>query len=306
MRPTSAVFVALLFSVAAVAQSQLSDAEFLKLAAQRVHEYVTVFHDLTAEETTTVWYYDSSAAVQRDTIVSDLIIYRSQADSSVSVEYRDVVSVNGKRIKNHGDRAMKLLGQRMDNDTVAEELARISEESNRFNPHASAVNSTLLQGLPLWPECVSAFRFAFEGNEDISGIPTRVYAYEQLKPCGAFEYTFDLTADFQIAPLTHAGKLWLESDTARIVREDRTVYVQNKRAAPESRIAFLEARFDYRPSNFGILVPARIWYQSYTFRYSTIGETPYPRPRVLLDQTYGPFMRFNVSVEETVNRPKPK
>ncbi len=304
---TSTVLLTVLFGVTAVAQAQqLSDPEFLKLAAQRVHEYVTAFHDLTAEETTTVWYYDSSHAVQRDTIVSDLIIYRSQADPSISVEYRDVVSVNGKKIQNHGDRARKLLGKRMESDSVAEELARISEEGNRFNQRASVVNSTLLQAIPLWPECVSAFRFVFEGSEEIRGIPSRVYAYEQLKPCGTFAYTFDLTTDFQIAPLTHAGRLWLESSTARVVREDRTVYVQDKRAGPDSRIAFLQAHFDYRSSNFGILVPASIWYESYTFRHSVIGEKPYPRPRVLLDQTYGPFLRFSVSVEETVIPSEPK
>lgn len=110
---------------------QVSDREFLTRAVQQVHEYVTAFHDLTAEETATVWYYGR-----------------------------------------HG--AMKLLGRAMDSKTVAEELARISKESNRYNRHASTVNNTLRQAIALSPECLSAFQFEFQANEDVGGIATRI------------------------------------------------------------------------------------------------------------------------------------
>src|SRR4051812_1153875 len=83
-------------------QAQSDHKAFLTEAAKRVEEYSEVFHDLTAEETAKIQIADIRGNVGTTrTVVSSLIIYRSQADASLAVEYRDVESVDGKEVKDH-------------------------------------------------------------------------------------------------------------------------------------------------------------------------------------------------------------
>jgi hypothetical protein len=49
-------------AVAAPAQ-QLSDVEFLRLTMQRLDEYITAFHDLSAVETADAWFYSSKGQI---------------------------------------------------------------------------------------------------------------------------------------------------------------------------------------------------------------------------------------------------
>src|SRR5262245_14313827 len=74
-------------------------------------EYEKAFRNLTAEETKSIEAFKKSGAIDKQRqIVADLIVYRSGRDSSgVTIEYRDVRSVDGKVVERRGPRALQLL-----------------------------------------------------------------------------------------------------------------------------------------------------------------------------------------------------
>ena len=296
----------LALTVVIPACAQVSDRQFLLQAISRVDQYVETFHDLTAEETMTIRLTNHRGEpVSKRTIVSSLIIYRSQADAKRSVEYRDVVSVDGKVVKDHTKRAIKLLERMNDSKTAVDELERITKEGSRYNRDVTTVNMTLNQALPLEGDCRSAFKFSFLGLEEIRGMATRVYSYDQVRACGDVRYQLGLPRDYEIGPKTHTGKLWLEASTARLVREVRDVFTSSV-AHPASKIKVIHEEYDFQPSSFDILVPFKIDVTSYRLSGMAGADGPIMLPRVYLTQMYGPFSRFEVSVEQTVNEPKQK
>ena len=303
---SSVTIVALVTGNALAGQSApFNHRAFLEQAVQRVNEYEDTFRDLTAEETFVIRLTDKNGNVARSrTIVSTMIVYRSQADPNAYMEYRDVGSVDGKQVKDHDKRAVQLLEKMSDAKSVAAELDRLTKEGTRYNHDVITINMTLLQGLPLRPFCRHAFSFTYKSTEEVRGIATRVYKYQQYKTCDASSYKFGLPADFEQGPKMHEGTLWLETDTARLVREERTVYatsLMNHR--PEVKV--MHAVFDYQPSAFDIFVPLVIEITSYRMTHAADASgTPVMQPRVYLTQKYGPFSRFEVSVEQKIESPK--
>jgi hypothetical protein len=284
------------------AAQEFSDKAFLVKGAERTQQYGETFHDLTADETTTIRYMDVFGNVASiRTVVSSLIIYRSQTDSQASVEYRDVESVDGKPVKDHSKRALKLLEGITDAKTAADELQRITKEGSRYNQHAITINMTLHEGLPFRAECRHVFVFNFVGVEEIHGIPTRAYRYEQAKPCAPSQYRLGLPAEYENGAKTHTGIIWLEADTARLVREQRNVMAESTEH-PGRRVKVVEATFDYKPSAFDIMVPDTIDIIGYRVR-NRDKQVPNVVPNVHLTQTYGPFSRFEVTTQQHVVYP---
>jgi hypothetical protein len=70
--------------------------ELIRRASLSVSEYKAKFKDLTADEEQKVEEYDSEGKLKRQRrILSDLIIYQSQLDTSQAAEYRYVRVVDG-------------------------------------------------------------------------------------------------------------------------------------------------------------------------------------------------------------------
>jgi len=281
----------------------IDDREFLQRATDRVAEYDETFHDLTAEETATFRFLDMDGRPRMvRTIVSSLIIYRAQADAKMSVEYRDVESVDGKQVKDHSKRAVKLLERITDARSAIDELERVTREGSRYNQNVVTINLTLHEGIPLMMKCRHAFTFRYVGDEAVGEIPTRVYAYTQVEPCDASHYKLRLPSEYERGEKWHEGRLWLERSSARIVREERIVYAQNVYDA-RLRAKVIIARFNYKPSSFGILVPSTIELTSYGVTRQVFKNGPLTIPRMTLTQSYGPFSKFDVSVQQHVVYP---
>lgn len=293
--------VVLLLSLTAITASsqQVSDVEFLRLALQRLDEYITTFHDLSAQETADAWFYSSRGGiVSRTKVVSTLIIYQAQSDPNVSVEYRDVISVNGKQVRERNKRAADLLQGMTDAKSVAQELDRISKESNRFTHRAATVNNTLRPAIALTRECRDKFSYQFLREEEIDGIQTRAYRYMQTAPCSALEYKLNLPSAFDKELFTHDGTLWFDKENGRLVREERHVYAQHKHRTDWKPLV-VSASFDFRPSPFGIYLPTHISYSAYRVadRWTTGSE------QVRLTQDYGLFTKFEVTTQQHVIYP---
>jgi hypothetical protein len=294
--------------VVPVHAQRLTDREFLELASTQVRRYSGTFHDLTAEETSTIEFLDSSGKARSTRKVkSALIIYRSQANSKISTEYRDVEEVDGKPVKDHDQRAMKLFETLANAHSVADELDRITKEGSRYNDNVETVNITLNQGFPLRLGCRHKFQFGFIRDETVDSLRTRVYGYEQTEPCADYHYRLGLPQEFETGPKLHRGLLWLEESNGRLVREVRELYAQsNLRVGVE--VKALHCIFDYGDSAFGIRTPRRIVIMDYALgNWKPFGPAIFEtRPRMTITQEYGAFSRFEVSVEQKIAEPKEK
>ncbi len=300
------VIAILLAAVSSALPQGFDDRAFLTRATDRVAEYAQIFNDLTATETATFRIRDDSGKEHlRRTVDSSLIVYRSQADANMAVEYRDVISVDGKEVKDRSKRAIKLLEGVTDSKSAIDELQRITKEGSRYNEDFVTINLTLHEAIPLMMKCRHAFTFAYIGDETVRGIPTRVYYYEQVQPCDVSHYTLHLPDDYEKGEKWHQGRLWLETSTARLVREQRTVFASHVRNSA-LRAKIIDVLFDYTPSTSGILVPSEIDITSYVFTGRSTPDGPVTEPRTLVTQSYGPFSRFEVSVEQRVVGPDSK
>jgi hypothetical protein len=121
-------------------------AELINRAAVRMREYREKFKDLTAEETQRVEEYGDEGLKRRREVVSDLIIYQSQLDSSAAVEYRNVRVVDGRPVAGRDRRVEQLFGRLAKADSRKKELERIARESKRYDLDYSVYGMTLNQG----------------------------------------------------------------------------------------------------------------------------------------------------------------
>ena len=62
-----------------------------------------------------------------------MVIYQSQLDPTVMVEYRDVKSVDGVAIKMREARLVSFLNRSANADSVKKELDRVIRESSRYD-----------------------------------------------------------------------------------------------------------------------------------------------------------------------------
>jgi len=269
--------------------------DLIRRAALSVSEYKTRFIDLTAEEEQQIEEYDDKGKLEKQRrIASDLVIYQSQLDPTLMVEYRDVKSVDGVAIKKREARVMNLLHKSAKADSVKKELDRISRESQRYNLRNSFYGMTLYQGLPLGEKVREAFQFTLAGREQVNGHDAIVVEYQQVTQ------TPNLNSDLKALPAPlkgavtwHRGRLWLDAETAQIRREVREVTLQLPSLS--HRLVFFRFDLDYMDSRFGFLTPQRI-----VITFNSRGRTGADKkPELMLGAkttfAYGAFTRFSVA-----------
>lgn len=266
---------------------------FLRRAQDQAREYIEQFADLTGEEHRKIELFDERGVpTMSRTMVSALVVYRLQSDQSRTVEYRDVEVVDGKPIRDHARRAVKIWSELSALRSPNQEEERIVHESERYDIGFAASGFTLFQGLPLGVWCQGAFQLQERGSEVVNRRQTRIFSYRQVRPCDQVHYALALPPAFR-GTVRQSGRLWLDAKTAQLVREDRNVEV----GTGAQKWRAVHFRFDYADSNFGLLLPAAIHSEMYTpqMRGGVIVSSPM---RARLGQTYGPFSRFEVHVEQ--------
>lgn len=278
---------------------------FLERAREGVQLYIDTFKDLTAEETTTVETFSLRGALQdKTTVVSTLVVYRAQQKPSVFAEYRVAESVDGHGIKDREQRVIKVWERLAKAHSVEDELQRITDEGNRQHPYMKAEGFTLFQAPALRPECRSAFRLAETGAEQIAGRKTRVFGYVQTEPCALFTYQLGLPLWLEEGRKLHRGQLWLDADTAQLLREERDLFVELA-SQPKVQVSVMHWVFEYAPSPFGVLVPSAILMESYRYAGGVFNDIADMRLSARVTRRYGPFSRFEVKVEQKVTVPEP-
>ncbi len=284
----------------ALAESS-SDLAFLSRASRQVDHYIEAFADLTADETRVMQSFDQDGFPdKRRSMQSALVIYRLRNDPRSVMEYRDVVSIDRHEIKGHVARATKLWQGVAQAHSAQEEVWRLTADGERYDIGMAASGLTMFEGLPLRSLCAGDFTFREARHAVANGRPVRVFAYQQIRPCGLMIYHFGLPAQFAGIPLLHAGELTLDAEAGQVVREERNVYLGDP-GKKGPRVAHIT--LGYGESQFGILVPKTIEIETFVPRMNKDMAVAGFRPYARTLETYGPFSRFEVSVGETVSEP---
>lgn len=271
--------------------------ELIRSASLRISEYKSKFKDLIAEEEQKVEEYDGEGKLKRQRrIVSDLAIYQSQVDTSVTAEYRDVRSVDGVAVAKREERLMNLFKRLTKADSVKKELDRISRESQRYDHHYSVNGLTLNQGLLLDESMRAAFQFTVDGREQIGGRDVIVLRYQQVEQHPNLKYEGSLPSALKGAEMLYRGRLWLDAETAQLWREEREFTLRH-RSWPTPLILW-RFEFEYVGSRFGILTPQRIVWSSYDRGRTGANKLPELLLGGKVTFEYSSFIRFDVSTPD--------
>jgi hypothetical protein len=272
-------------------------AELISRAAARIREYRERFKDLTAEETQRVEEFGAEGLKRRREVVSDLIIYQSQLDSSVAAEYRNVRVVDGKEVAGRDRRVEQLFGRLAKADSRKKELERIQRESKRYDLNYSAYGLTLNQGLPLDDSLRPSFRFTVIGGGRIDGHDVVEVRYEQVSQPPEQDVKLSLPGRLKGAEPFYRGRLWLDRETSRLRREEREWML--KHHSLPTPLTFMKFELSYADSRFDILTPTRIIFSTYNRGRDLPdgGAELSLGGRVVFE--YGRFSRFGVDAPDS-------
>jgi hypothetical protein len=286
---------------------QLAPAELQELvrrAGLGVSEYRAKFKDLTADEDQKIEEYDGEGKLKKQRrIVSELVIYQSQLDTSSTAEYRYVREVDGVAVAKREERLVNLFKRLAKADSVKKELDRISRESQRYNRGYSTDGLTLNQGMLLGENVRSSFQFTDAGRERIGGREVVVLQYQQVaqNPELSTKLSSTPSALKGSEPL-YRGRLWLDAETAQIWREERELTLRH--SAWNQPLVLWRFEFEYAGSGFGILTPRRIVWSSYNRGRTGANKLPELLLGGKVTFEYSSFRRFDVgSPDATLNPP---
>jgi hypothetical protein len=180
-------------------------------------KYQKTFLNLATEETRLVEIFDQSGRLdKRREIVSDLVVYEPSRDSSKTTEYRDVSSVDGKPIKRSGKRALDLLRQASQSNSIKKELEIIDRESGRYDLNYKLIGATTQGALVLQKR--ENFRVVWAGRDRVGGHDVVVLDYQQLAPSQE-GYNPEFLKIFGFSTMFSRGRLWIDAATSQLRQE---------------------------------------------------------------------------------------
>lgn len=209
-------------------------------------------------------------------LIAELVMVRLQ-EAAGWISFRDVLTVNNRRVSDREERLLKLLQSPAPNALA--QARQIAQESARFNlgriPRTVNVPDMALEYL----QPKHAGRIALEAgrNETIDGRLVVVLAFsERTGP--------SIIRSMAGRDLLARGRVWAEPASGAIVRTELLVEDRSSKGR-------ITVDFGIDP-RLGIRVPIKM-----TERYSTTGET------IDAVATYSDFRRFTVSTAEQVGKP---
>jgi hypothetical protein len=279
--------------------------ELVRRARLGVSEYKAKFKDLTADEEQKVEEYDGEGKLKRQQrIVSDLIIYQSQLDTSLMTEYRYVREVDGVAVAKREERLVNLFKRLAKADSVKKELDRISSESQRYAHRYSMYGLTLDQGELLAENLRSSFQYTDAGRERVNGREVIVLKYQQIAQSPHITFKLSLPSALKGAEPLYRGRLWLDAETSQIWREEREATLRH--SSWDQPLILWRFEFEYAGSGFGILTPRRIVWSSYDKGRAGANNLPELSLGGRVTFEYGSFRRFDVNTPDATLNPPAK
>jgi len=258
---------------------------------KRVEEYQTALKNLTAEETRITETYKKSGALdKRRRVVSDWVVYRSSGAGAEGItEYRDVRTVDGKPVRNQGQRALRLITKAAASPSVAKELEAINHESERFDIGAKYRAFTISQGSGMARKR-DDFAIDSIGHDRLDGNDAIVVAYHR-KELNHPDRRF-LPKEFGATGTYVRGRLWLHPTTRQLVKEVWEIVVPH----PTLPGPLVRTRVEktYVQSPYGILVPDQLVFEDRGWFSHPKGGSPRFDVQSRQTATFTSFKQFHV------------
>jgi hypothetical protein len=277
-----ALLVLCLLPAVALAQAPPPVEDLRERATAYVDQFIARFSSVVAEErllqeTTSLPAKRGEGMNQQMTqampgrreIRSDFLFIRREASENWHV-YRDAFEVDGRAVRDRGDRLMKLLtAPSLSNEQLA---FKIAQESSRYSlsPGLRTVDDPILVLVFLQPKYHPRFRFTRGGRDRELGADVWVVNFqEQARPT--------MVRGQNNADAASTGKVWIDAATGRVMKTELRVNSSQ-----------VQTTFSWDES-LGVAVPAEMR-DSYM-----VGPTAF-RARA----TYSRFRRFDVSTSEKI------
>ena len=282
----------------ALPTSSIELEELLRRVGEYVVEYERSFSDLVAEETyaqrMTGLRYDerikgwvTACTVCRRTTRADLVFVRLAGEIPWA-SYRDVFEVDGRQVREHEERLVKLLSN--PGPDAQEQTRKVLAASAAYNigPVKRTVNLPTLPLLFLLPRNQERFEFRLGGRRMIGTTQAVELAFREVS-----RPTF--VRGPQDADLPARGRFWVDATRAAVVRSEVEF---DFGAEAEARVTT-----DYRPEPaLAMFVPAEMREHFADVPRAKVRTFPAPFNGVA---RYERFRRFTVSTEEKVAPPPP-
>jgi hypothetical protein len=248
----------------------------LASAAKQRDNYIREFRNLLSQETKTFSIFDRKGEVKkRRTLVSTFIVYQFSRDEQAIAEFRNIVSVDGRKVNDSDKRAQEFFEDISKADSVGREITKLEREGTRFDEGLSINGLTLFQAPVLADNLRPNFEFSIEGGKRIDGHDLTIIRYRQIRETpyisidptqmvsdGKASVIYDI--DIPGARGSRArldGKLWIETNSGRLWKETRVLTVQPEGFVEPVVVA--DASLEYRDSGFGILTPRDIMFTQF-------------------------------------------
>jgi hypothetical protein len=304
----AAISLALLYVVGVSAQESAPNLDTILSEAQKQTElYRETFRDLLAVETKTFAEFDKNGEVDENTLVkSDFLVYQSGKNNKVTTELRNVLEVNEKPVPNSQKRSNEFLAELAKEETLEKELKKIQKEGAKYDKTLEVYGLTLNEGVILAPNLRSSFDFKLVGKENYQSADVFVISYRQTKKSpyvvtdgkesfsdeSSLFFDVDIPGSFKKNDVFVNGKLWVDSKTFQIWREEQELVVQ----AAEPLIA-LTTDFEYQASDYGILVPKEITVTYFDLKKQKNSEKYGSQKEASVSFEYSKFRQTNVDIK---------
>jgi hypothetical protein len=147
-------------------------------------------------------------------LFSEFLVLRLPGTNAQWAGYRNVIEVNGRRVRDRVRRFDAQLFQTATADAVAL-WTKLNEESSRFNigPVARTINVPTLALIVLRGDRQAQFKYRIQNAERVDGVDTVVIAFEELEPP-------TLVSDPQGAKIYTSGRVWVTPAEGSVLRTE--------------------------------------------------------------------------------------
>ncbi len=285
------------------AQSATSLQRIIEKARSQTAVYHDTFQNLIGDEIKTFETKNERGESGKQVRVrSELLVYRSDKVTNRSSELRIVTEVDGKPVPDAISRSERLLAELGKSTTFFKEIEKLESESGRYDRSIIVYGATINQGAILDPLLQPAVEFSAAPPETIDGREMLVINYVQtvqhplilFNPSstlgGLINFDVYLPNGIKASDLRLRGTMWIDSETYQLKREERNVTMPIDTSIPLATM-----RYDYAPSEFGILLPRSIFVNFNKLKGKPGSYKIKSRDTALLE--YSKFRKTNVEIK---------
>ena len=272
------VLMLAIFFLSAVGQTQdkTSVDDIISGAAEQRKAYINEFKNLMSEEKKTFEIYNKHGEVKKKRSVQSIfIVYQLIKDDRSVAEYRNVISVDQKKLGDADKRAQDFFEEIVKVDSSKKELEKLDKEGSRYDEEVSLNGLTLFQSVAIAENMRPLFEFKLDGNEKLGEHDVYAISYRQIKESvyistdpknAASDRKLTLVYDVDFDGNRNVngrlrGKFWIDTITLQVWKELRVMTIQP--SGFTTPVVFAENTFEYGPSDFGMLTPKKLTYMQY-------------------------------------------